>query len=38
MSFRHVITRVWKHLNFNSLQDSAIKGHILLCERCFNLV
>ena len=36
MSSRHLITRVWEHLNFKSLQDSAIKDHILSCEKCFN--
>ena len=36
MSSRHLITRVQEHLNFKSLQDSAIKDHILLCEKCSN--
>ena len=36
MSSRHLITRVREHLNFKSLQDSAIKNHILLCGKCFN--
>ena len=36
MSSRHLITRVWEHLNFKSLQDSAIKDHILSCEKCSN--
>ena len=36
MSSRHLITRVREHLNFKSLQDSAIKDHILLCEKCSN--
>ena len=36
MSYRHLITRVREHLNFKSLQDSAIKDHILLCEKCSN--
>ena len=36
MSSRHLITRVWEHLNFKSLQDSAIKDHILLCGKCSN--
>ena len=29
MSSRHLITKVGEHLNFKSLQDSAIKHHIL---------
>ena len=36
LSSRHLITRVREHLNFKSLQDSAIKDHILSCEKCFN--
>ena len=36
MSSRHLITRVWEHLNFKSLQDSAIKDHILSCGKCSN--
>ena len=36
MSSRHLITRVRKHLNFKSLQDSAIKDHILSCGKCSN--
>ena len=36
MSTRHLITRVRGHLNFKSLQDSAIKDHILSCEKCSN--
>ena len=36
MSSRHLITRVREHLNFKSLQDSAIKDHILSCGKCFN--
>ena len=36
MSSRHLITRVREHLNFKSLQDSAIKDHILSCEKCSN--
>ena len=36
MSSRHLITRVWEHLNFKSLQGSAIKDHILSCEKCSN--
>ena len=31
-----LITRVRKHLNFKSLQDSAIKDHILSCGKCSN--
>ena len=34
MSSRHSITRVREHMNFNSLQDSAIKDHILSCKKC----
>ena len=30
------MTIVWEHLNFNSLQDSAVEDHILSCENCFN--
>ena len=36
MSSRHLITRVREHLNFKSLQDSAIKDHILSCRKCSN--
>ena len=36
MSSRRLITRVREHLNFNSLQDNANKGHILLYKKCFN--
>ena len=36
MSSRHLITRVRGHLNFKSLQDSAIKDHILSCGKCSN--
>ena len=36
MSSTHLITRVLEHLNFKSLQDSAIKDHILSCEKCSN--
>ena len=36
MSSRHLITRVREHLNFNSLQNSAIKDHILLYRKCSN--
>ena len=34
MSTRHLITRVREHLDFNSIQRSAIKGHILSCDIC----
>ena len=34
VSPRHLITVVWEHPNFNILQDSAIKNHILSCEKC----
>ena len=37
MSSRYLITRVREHLNFKSLQDSAIKNHILLCKKCSNI-
>ena len=36
MSSRHLITRVREHLNFKSVQDSAIKDHILSCGKCPN--
>ena len=36
MSSRHLITRVQEHLNFKSLQDSAIKDHILSFGKCSN--
>ena len=36
MSSRHLITRVQEYLNFKSLQDSAIKDHILSCGKCSN--
>ena len=36
MSSRHLITGVREHLNFKSLQDSAIKDHILSCGKCSN--
>ena len=36
MSSRHLITRVREHLNFKTLQDSAIKDHILACGKCSN--
>ena len=34
MSTRHLITRVREHLDFNSIQRSAIKDHILSCDIC----
>ena len=34
MSTRHLITRVREHLDFNSIQRSAIKDHILSCGIC----
>ena len=34
MSTRHSITRVREHLEFNSIQRSAIKDHILSCGIC----
>ena len=33
---RYLIARVRDHLNFNSLEDNAIKHHILSCEKCSN--
>ena len=36
MSSRHLISRVREHLNFKSLEDSAIKDHILSCGKCSN--
>ena len=36
MLSRHLITRVREHLNFKSLQNSAVKDHILSCEKCSN--
>ena len=36
MSSRNLITRVREHLNFKSLQESAIKDHILSCGKCSN--
>ena len=36
MSSRHLIAGVREHLNFKSLQDSAIKDHILSCGKCSN--
>ena len=35
-SYSFTITRVREHLKFKSLQDSAIKDHILLCRKCSN--
>ena len=32
MSTRHLITRVREHLDFNSIQRSAIKDYILSCD------
>ena len=34
MLSRHLITRVKEHLNFKSIQESAVKNHILLCDSC----
>ena len=34
MSTRHLITRVREYLDFNSIQGSAIKDHILSCDIC----
>ena len=34
MYTRHLITRVKKHLNFNSIQRLATKDHILSCGIC----
>ena len=34
MSTWHLITRVTEHLDFNSIQRSAIKDHILSCGIC----
>ena len=34
MSTRHLITRVREHLDFNSIQRSTIKDHILFCDIC----
>ena len=34
MSTRHLITRVREHLDFNSIQRSGIKDHILSCDVC----
>ena len=36
MSTRHLITRVREHLDFNSIQRSAIKDHILSCDICLD--
>ena len=38
MSSRHLITRVREHLNYKSIQESAVKNHILLCDSCFNII
>ena len=37
MSTRHLITRVREHLDFNSIQRSAIKDHILSCDICLDV-
>ena len=37
MSTRRLITRVWKHLDFNSIQRLEIKDHILFCGICSDL-
>ena len=34
MSTLHLITRVREHLDFNSIQRSAINDHILSCDIC----
>ena len=34
MSSRQLDTMVRKHLNFNSLQNSAVKDHIMTCNSC----
>ena len=34
MSIRHLITRVKKYSEFNSIQKLAIKDHILSCGIC----
>ena len=34
MSTRHLITRVREHFDFNSIQRSAFKDHILSCDIC----
>ena len=34
LSTRHLITRVREDLDFNSVQTSAIKDHILSCDIC----
>ena len=34
MSARHLITGVKEHLDFNSIQRSAKKDHILSCDIC----
>ena len=34
MSTQHLITKVREHLEFNSIQGSAIKNHILSCDIC----
>ena len=37
LSTRHLITRVGEHLDFNSIQRSAIKDNILFCGICSDL-
>ena len=36
MSFRHLSTRVQRHLNFNSNQKSSIEDYIMSCNICSN--
>ena len=37
VSSRHLITRVREHLNFKSIQESAVKNHILSCDFCLSV-
>ena len=37
MSSKHLITRVREHLNFNSIQESAVKNYVLSCDFCSNV-
>ena len=37
VSSRDLETRVREHLNFNSLQNSAIESHIMFCSSCFQI-
>ena len=37
MSWRHLITRLREHLNFKSIQESAVQNHILSCDFCSNV-